>query len=120
MTLEDGILKVPIDLKLWDELNRLSETTDADVTGQFVSRIHLKDKELNDWWDRTGLNRRIRPIRTKKVSINKSRKDGKRIQVLHKSVMANIPRPKLILEYSLIARDLIDQIKELQDDGGEK
>ena len=83
--------------------------------------LQLKDKELNKWWMETStLRRRLRPFRTKRIPINKSRENGKKIEMLHKSVLANVPPPKLILEYNFILKDLIDDIKALKDDGGER
>lgn len=118
---ETGVLKVKVDSRLWRELDDLSKGMRGDIGTELVTRIHLKDRELNDWWMKTStLGKRLRPFRTKKIPINRSPNNGKRIEALHKSVLSNIPRSKLVLEYNLIIRDLIDQLKELQDDGGEE
>lgn len=117
---ETGVLKVKVDSRLWHELDKLSKGFKADVGTELVTRIHLKDKELNKWWNETStLGRRLRPFRTKKIPINRSPDNGKKIETLHKSVMANIPRSKLVLEYNLIIKNLIDDIKALKDDGGD-
>ena len=118
---ETGVLKVKVDSRLWHELDELSRGFKADLGTELVTRIHLKDKELNKWWMETStLRKRLRPFRTKRIPINKSRENGKKIEALHKSVLANVPPPKLILEYNLIIKDLIDDIKALNDDGGEE
>jgi len=118
---ETGVLKVKVDSRLWSELDDLSRGTRASVGNELVRRIHQKDKELNDWWmNRSTLGGRLRPFRTKKIPINKSSDVGKKIQALHNSVLANVSDSKLVLEYNLIIRDLIDDLKALQDDGGEK
>ena len=121
---ETGILKVRVDLRLWNELDKLSKRTDIDidVARELVNRIHLKDKELNDAWNKSTVRQRIQSFYMKRIPINKSPKDGKRIETLHKSIWRNYGSrsAKLVLEYNFIIKNLIDDIKALQDDGGER
>lgn len=121
---ETGILRVRVDLKLWSELDKLSKRTDIDidVPRELVNRIHLKDKELSDAWNKSTVRQRIQSFYMKRIPINKSPEDGRRVEILHKSIWRNYGSrsAKLILEYNLVIKQLIDDIKALNDDGGER
>ncbi|MHA2431736.1 MAG: hypothetical protein ACXADO_00720 [Candidatus Thorarchaeota archaeon] len=132
---EPGILKILFDRGRLAEFERLCDVGDkAKLTQALVNRIHEKDKELMRWFSKeTGITLwerlvryegKVYHFRNKKLAINSDSEvaqNGKRIESLHNTVLkTTIQRKKLLLEYNIVLKEMIDDIKALKDDGGER
>jgi len=132
---EPGILKILFDRGRLVEFERLCDIGDkAKLTQDLVNRIHEKDKELMRWFSKeTGITlwerlvryeKKVYHFRNKKLAVNSdgdSQQNGKKIEALHNTILkTTIQKKKLLMEYNIVLKDLIDDIKNpLQDDGGE-
>jgi len=133
---EPGILEILFDRGRLAEFERLCDVgNSAKLTQELVNRIHEKDKELMRWFSKeTGITLWERLVRyeykvyhfkNKKLAVNSdgdSQQNGKKIESLHNTVLrTTIQKKKLLIEYNIVLKELIDQIKNpLQDDGGER